>query len=351
MSRFKSLSLNRYLFKIKGIGIYLRLISDHVVQGICFLFKKKITFYSVLIILIKSSFSFTQNILPNGDFENYTSLPSALGQWGNCIHWENANGQGSPDYFHVLGSFSAALPNTIFATLMPFSGDAIMGFAAMGLSGNNYREYPSIQLSSAMEIGGTYNVSFHITNGESDHNFGYSCDRLGVCFSTGYLTQLNSSPIAGTPQWEMAGQLWSTSWLAVDFNFVADSSYNQLTIGNFYNDASTSYTSQVEGETSEGVYYFIDNVSVVRDPTVSINHYLPDNSFTVSPNPSTGDITIRLKERATGTISIRNSVGQLFISESINEQIHKIEFNAPSGIYFIQLESNGDVFNEILVKK
>ena len=64
--------------------------------------------------------------MPNGDFENYTSLPSALGQWGNCIDWENANGQGSPDYFHVLGSFSAALPNTIFATLMPFSGDAII---------------------------------------------------------------------------------------------------------------------------------------------------------------------------------------------------------------------------------
>ncbi len=306
---------------------------------------------TILLVFFNCPLFLTQNIVPNGDFENYSALPSATGQYGNCVDWGNANGMGSPDYFHVLGSFAAALPNTPFASVMPFSGDAIMGFAAMGLSGNNYREYPSIQLSSAMEIGGTYNVSFHITNGESDHSYGYSCDRLGLCFSTGSLTQLNSSPIAGTPQWEMTGQLWSTSWLAVNFNFVADSSYNQLTIGNFYNDVSTSYTSQVEGETSEGVYYFIDNVSVVRDPTVSINHYLPDNSFTVSPNPSTGDIIIRLKEIATGTISIRNSVGQLFISESINEQIHKIEFNAPSGIYFIQLESNGDVFNEILVKK
>ena len=62
-------------------------------------------------------------------------------------------------------------------------------------------------------------------------------------------------------------------------------------------------------------------------------------------------ITIRLKEKVMGTIFIRNSVGQLFLSESINGQIHKIEFNAPSGIYFIQLESNGEVFNEILVKK
>lgn len=301
----------------------------------------KITFYTALILFFISQIGFSQNIVPNGDFENYTSLPSATGQWGNCVAWGNASGGGSPDYYHVLGSFSAALPSTFFASVLPFSGLAIMGFG-MGPLGTNYREYPSIQLSSAMVIGNKYNVSFYITNGEADHYYDYSCNRLGVRFSTGPLTQLGGSPIGGTPQLEISGQVWSTSWLAVNFSFTADSTYNQITIGNFYNDSSTSYTSQVQGNSSSvAAYYFIDDVSVIEDPTASVNNLVLRNALTVYPNPTDGDFSIDLGGTFnTVTITMTDLSGKLIQSKTYNEsQLLNLKIEEPAGVYLIKIES------------
>ena len=304
---------------------------------------------TILLVFFNCPLFLTQNIVPNGDFENYSALPSATGQNGNCVDWGNANGMGSPDYFHVLGSFAAALPNTPFASVMPFSGQAIMGFAAMGPFGNNYREYPSIQLTSAMEIGSAYNVSLYVTNGESNHSYGYSCNHLGLYFSTEPISQIGSVSIGGVPQLEITDQLWSTSWQAVNFNFIADSAYTHLTIGNFYNDNSTTFVSQSQTETSEGVYYFIDDVSVERNPVAIIDKPMEVDYLSIYPNPTFGQMTIILNKELEGSIFLRNSLGQLILSEVINGKFLEFEFNSPPGIYFLEIHSNGQIFTEIVV--
>ena len=309
----------------------------------------KICIYTTLLVFFNCPLFLTQNIVPNGDFENYSALPSSTGQYGNCVDWGNANGMGSPDYFHVLGSFAAALPNTPFASVLPFSGQAIMGFAAMGPFGNNYREYPSIQLSSAMEIGSTYNVSLYVTNGESNHSYGYSCNHLGLYFSTEPISQIASSPIGVVPQLEITDQLWSTSWQAVNFNFIADAAYTNLTIGNFYNDAATTFVSQSQAETSEGVYYFIDDVSVERNPVAIIDKPIAVDSLSIYPNPTFGHISITLNKELYGSIFLRNSLGQLVLSEIINGKFHELEFSSPPGIYFLEVHSKGQIYTQIVV--
>ena len=195
------------------------------------------------------------------------------------------------------------------------------------------------------------NVSFNVTNGEANHNFGYSCNRLGIRFSEGSLTQLNGSPIGGVPQLELSGQIWSTTWQTVNFNFIADSAYTHLTIGNFYNDISTSHMSQVQAETSEGVYYFIDDVSVERNPIANIDNHTDEIFLTIHPNPTSGQLTITLKEGITASIVIRNSLGQRVFSNKMNGKVHKVEFNSPPGIYFLHLESNGQAFTQKVVKE
>ena len=308
----------------------------------------KISFRIVLVFFFNCQFIFAQNIVPNGDFENYTILPSGSGQWGYCVGWGNSSGSGSPDYFHLLGSFSAALPNNIFASVMPFSGQAIMGFAAMSTPGTNYREYPSIQLSSAMEIGSTYSVSFNVTNGEANHNFGYSCNRLGIRFSEGSLTQLNGSPIGGVPQLELSGQIWSTTWQTVNFNFIADSAYTHLTIGNFYNDISTSHMSQVQAETSEGVYYFIDDVSVERNPIANIDNHADEVFLTVYPNPTKNNFIIEVESISalieSVNIEVYDNLGRTIQVGSISKDGSgktKISLDGyVMGTYFVKCFSN-----------
>ena len=208
----------------------------------------------------------SQNLIPNGDFENYTSLPTYVGQWGKCIGWSNANGgvwpYGSPDYMHTSGINGAQLPNCHAATVDPYSGNAIMGFVSVHGIVPNWREYLSVQLTDSMIVGETYSISFWITNGRPYHSCGYSSDRIGIHFSTSPLSQVNYELISVVPQVEIAGEVWDTLWQAVSMTYIADAEYNYFTIGNFYDDANTSMTYQVPSGSS--AYYFIDKMAIIH---------------------------------------------------------------------------------------
>ncbi len=105
----------------------------------------------LILLLTTSTLIVGQNIVPNGDFENYTNTPSDYSQWHYCIGWSNVNGYivlpsgvtspGTPDYYHALGSGDFQLPSSWAATLPPFSGSAIMGFYTFIDLIPDYREY------------------------------------------------------------------------------------------------------------------------------------------------------------------------------------------------------------------
>src|SRR5688572_3364217 len=100
-----------------------------------------------------------QNLVNNPGFESYSALPTGAAQWNYATDWNNCLGTGSPDYGHTSGSGYAALPNNYFATVYPHSGNALMGFILWHSLGN-FREYISVQLSSPLVPGLTYDVSF-----------------------------------------------------------------------------------------------------------------------------------------------------------------------------------------------
>lgn len=203
-----------------------------------------------------------QDLVANGGFEQYTFPPNYTGQFNRCIGWGNANSSfASPDYLHTQGSGPVQLPNSVFGTVSPFMGEAIMGVTMFNEPGTNFREYISTQFTAPMVVGTTYTISFQLTNGTADQARGYSSDHIGVRLSTGPLHQNWTSPLGLTPQMEIAGEFWSTSWEAVQFTFTADSAYQYFTLGNFYDDASTSYTQHVNTQV-EGAYCFVDNVAV-----------------------------------------------------------------------------------------
>ena len=213
--------------------------------------------------------AFTQNIVTNGGFENYSSLPLGGGECYKCVGWSNLNGSttvawpyASPEYLHVLGSGGVQLPNSSFGSVTPYSGNAIMGFVSGRPSMANYREYLSTQLSSPLVVGKTYNVSFWISNGDSNYLASLSSDGIGILFSSLSLSQSTHKPIGGIPQLEIVGQVWSSSWQMYLFSFTADSAYNYLTIGNFYDDVNTN--TQVQLTASLPIsYYFVDEVKVI----------------------------------------------------------------------------------------
>ena len=149
-------------------------------------------------------YSFSQNLVQNGDLESYTTLPTGTGQWSRCVGWHSLNNSASwpytsPDYLHTQAVGAVGLPNTLFGSVAPHGGDAVMGLVTWAdNSGNSgFREYMSNHLSSPLIIGESYTVSFWITNGYGGYYGGHSCNHVGVQFTTTQRNQVGIQAIGG----------------------------------------------------------------------------------------------------------------------------------------------------------
>ena len=226
--------------------------------------------------LFLTTYCSAQNLVQNGGFETYTTLPTNLSQWNNCVGWSNVNGNagwpsGTADYLHNSGTSFSALSADYFAEVSPHSGDAVMGIICKHNNVANHREYIATELSSPLVVGTDYTVSFWITHGSprtghssgTPYFYGSSMDHFGIQFTTAAMSQTTGEPIGGTPQIEITAEVWHPNWTFYTFSYTATSAYQHITIGNFYNDASTSTT--VQEPTAQGPlgsYFFIDDVSV-----------------------------------------------------------------------------------------
>lgn len=114
----------------------------------------------------------------------------------------------------------------------------------------------------------------------------------------------------------------------------------------------------------------VDNVTqstinwVVIDPQHTFSTSCPNPCFvgiddlqktaqvSIYPNPTSEQLTISLEEASIGVLSIRNYLGQLVMKEEFNNTKElDISLDAPSGIYFLQLEVDGEVIIKKIIKE
>jgi len=86
--------------------------------------------------------------------------------------------------------------------------------------------------------------------------------------------------------------------------------------------------------------------------TVGIDE-LPSSTINMHPNPTTGLLSITLEEGHATSLAIRNSLGQILLSDktSSTNQIELDLTNYPTGIYFLQFEVDGQVITKKIVKE
>jgi len=232
-------------------------------------------FALITTLMLFGNLTFGQNLVPNSGFENFTSCPTSSCQWSHATDWSNVNGatgcnngnSGSPDYFNSCGGQFFNFPNTLNGQLNPYNGNAVMGIATwLGFTAN-FREYLGVQLTSALQAGEQYRLSFAFTNGNKVNNLSYGghSTELGVHFSVGALTQNNRRPIILTPTIETVGGIFSTNWTVLNFTFTAPSNATHMTIGNFRNDNQSTITQEITPSSSFGyAFYYFDDVVVER---------------------------------------------------------------------------------------
>lgn len=223
-----------------------------------------LNFYFFLILQWSStSLVFGQNLVQNGGFETNTAFPTVVGQYALATGWSNANSTASPDYLHLNGIGMVQLPNSIFGTVNPYQGSAIMGFVIWYSVASNYREYISQTLDTPLTVGKSYTFSFYLSNGTPVNYGGAGVKNVQVDFAVNPITQIGSSPLNYTPLLSTTNFIYSNSWIPISFTFTATAPYTNFVIGNFANDANTLHQT-FDITQSPGAYYFIDEVSLVE---------------------------------------------------------------------------------------
>jgi gliding motility-associated-like protein len=226
--------------------------------------------------LLLAQVSHAQEYVLNGDFEEYTALPTDNSQLDNCTYWFNPNSAGpfdpkaTPDYLHIMGGGLSNIPNHPLGIVNPQSGIATTGIVLYS-EGNDYREYICTQLKNKLIKGKQYTLIFHITDGKqfpSAEANRVACDGVQAAFSATKPEQNVYATLPLAPSYSIGNMFFSESWVRITHTFVAKGDEQFLTMGNFKSLSSTNVSlAYISSNPSALVlpprsYIFIDSVSL-----------------------------------------------------------------------------------------
>lgn len=208
-----------------------------------------------------------QNHVVNGNFENYIQCPNGGSQIYNCVGWSRWNG-GSPDYFNTCGSLGGGAPSNWPGYQQPASGNGYVGMVDLWSYGGHTEFIHSTM--TPLQVGSFYEVSISISCANLTK---YATNGMAMYFFDNGPAFYASHQIipAVTPQIHLApnGPIKDTlNWIRFSTTFYADSAYDNVVIGGFYDTLQISIDTLGYGQYN-GSYYYLDSLVVKRLDTLS----------------------------------------------------------------------------------
>ncbi len=299
---------------------------------------------------------YAQNLVPNGSFEEGINCPTQAGNVTlECAEWyasvQNSAGTSpTPDWFHGCSENDGYVPPEVWIGFQePVDGDGYVGLFAFSTTVSNGREIVAVQLSSPLEIGSVYQVEFSVSN-MAEPEIAIETNQIGFNFSTHQYYNYDQFPINQSHFSVEEIIPWSLDWYHVSYQFEADSAYEFLHIGNFYDDQNT--LTNFLNDSATRAYYAIDNVSVSHVLNTSENGR--SSTVTVYPNPAHSSIQINAQsELREAIISIYSATGNKVFEEyyrdwAPGDQIDVSDFE--QGMYCLRIISPQGVYFESFIK-
>lgn len=85
---------------------------------------------------------------------------------------------------------------------------------------------------------------------------------------------------------------------------------------------------------------------------VSLDENSNKSTLMIYPNPTSGQLSISLEEAKTGVLRVLNSLGQVVLEDTFDGVTElNIALDGPAGIYFLQIEFDGQVITKKVVKE
>lgn len=280
-----------------------------------------------------------QNLVPNGDLEQYTQCPDYVSQIDRAIGWSRPT-EGTSDYFNAcLGvPFSESVPDNEFGYEPARSGNGYAGFycfyenGPITTAGDDDHEYVTHALSAPLVPGETYAVEFHVSLADVSK---YAVNHIGALLSMEIPARDDELAITSTPQVMNTSLVMlnnKNGWMRIHGCIVADSAFAFITIGNFHVGAATVFEEvPTDFPLTYYSYYYVDDVSVEHvDPpmlgpdistchatTLSVLEPIDGATYTWS----TGEEGSAIVVDTAGVYSVAMDVGGCVLADTIIVQL------------------------------
>jgi len=308
-----------------------------------------IVFFSLSLVICKG-----QNLVPNPSFEDTVYCPTTLTLIDAAAGWSSGNAIGTSDYYNTCSPPGIAPPNTLFAFQYPFTGNAYAGIIPVNyqLAFPDYREYIVSQLISALQPGTKYFVSFYVNRGYGiQQHYILATNKFGVLFSTIAFGISNPAPENNFAHVYSDSIITDTlSWTQIKGSFIADSAYQYITIGNFFDNAHTD-TLNFGDTIAYSSYYLIDNVCVSSDSlicytNVGIDEVKNKEEIILFPNPFTNTINITAKETGLVEITLFDLTSRKVLIQSFKTSTVLNTEPLAKGLYIYEIRSKDRVIKK-----
>ncbi|MEY4876278.1 MAG: hypothetical protein RL708_1427 [Bacteroidota bacterium] len=240
--------------------------------------------------------SMAQNIVPNPSFEDTSNNYLRIGiDYIPASNWSSFGN--SPDFFYTGNLDFSGVPGNGFGFQAAHSGNKYCGFYSFLDNAliHPYREFIGVKLNESLKKGTRYFVNFKVSLADSAN---CGSNNLGAVFSNHEYSDSVVAPINNKAHIINKNIiLEKNKWVSISGAFTADSNYQYLIIGNFFNDATTQRTILKDYDCT--AYYYIDDVCVSTDSLLCNDDF---DSTTIDdvilfPNPASEKITIESKQR------------------------------------------------------
>ncbi len=297
------------------------------------------------------SIGWGQNLVPNGDFEQYSGCPSYFAQLDSSLFWINPTTNifgvsGTPDYFHQCSSSSyLTVPYNNWGYQIAHSGQAYCGLGLFLSSILDFREYVEGEFISPLVADTCYQFEFYVSKGNICRE---ATDAIGVYFSNTLINGINNYyPLPFTPQLNNTPGNYITdtlSWTLFSWSYVAAGGEKYFIIGNFKNDANTNTILINSGTASFDGYIYIDDVSLIQVPYTNseINFY---------PNPFSDKLNITAKTNELVKFVLYDVTGRKTLQQSFSNSISINTERLAKGIYLYEVRSKNGVIKKGKVVK
>lgn len=235
----------------------------------------------ILLLIISVGSSKAQNLLLNGDFEDYTTCPTGYTdpfqapnyEINKCIGWTKPT-YGTSDYFNQCANGNlVGITTTTLGYQQPYSGDGYLGAFFISLQGGEgtdgyngimWWEYIQGQFITPLEANKTYQISFKISLAEYSD---LALKEFGAYISVNAISSPNSANLTVTPQLKFVAPAYysdTANWVSVSGTYLASGGEKYITIGNFKSDVDMNTVRlRMDNPPDNVSYYWIDAGEVI----------------------------------------------------------------------------------------